>query len=82
MFGKTYFGDVYLDLEIKRENLLQKYIRWLKNNHPAEWSSMLQQRKNLREKEMEMRVKTDLERERQEEVAKKLEDSMKKSGML
>ena len=43
---------------------------------------MLQQRKNLREKEMEMRVKTDLERERQEEVAKKLEDSMKKSGML
>ena len=63
MFGKTYFGDVYLDLEIKRENLLQKYIRWLKNNHPAEWSSMLQQRKNLREKEMEMRVKTDLERE-------------------
>jgi len=26
MFGKIYFADLFLDLEIKRENLLQKYI--------------------------------------------------------
>jgi len=38
--GDSYFESIILDFEIKREFVLQKYLLWLKKNHPEIWNSL------------------------------------------
>ena len=82
MFGKTYFNDVFLDFEIKRENLLQKYVRWLKSNHPEAWNSSLQEKKDLQQREIEATASAKLKQIEVEFRAKEIETSMLEAEKL
>ena len=53
------FGKITLEMYDLTLRTIQKYIRWLKNNHPAEWSSIASRefkRKERKVKGSERRV--------------------------
>ena len=77
MFGKTYFAEVFLDLEIKRENLLQKYIIWLKRNHSDVWNESLSRMRTAEQDEADAKRRAEAEQKRIEENAKVFEASMR-----
>ena len=78
MFGKIYFADLFLDLEIKRENLLQKYIIWLKKNHPDVWDRALIKIRNEEQAERDANTKAEAEQRLIEQKAKIFEESERK----
>lgn len=82
MFGKTFFQSQYLGLEIRRENLLQKYILWLKKNHPEVMQTSQQRIREQERLEMEEMTKAKLEQQKIDERAKALEAAMKNEGQI
>lgn len=82
LFGKVFFQDVHMDLAIKRENLLQKYIQWVKSKYPESWQKMLSNRKALQTQEIEIAQQIKHDEAKAAARALKIEEGMKANGIM
>jgi hypothetical protein len=76
IYGKLFFDEVYLGTEMKRENLLEKYIKWLIVNHPATWEDAKRYKHQLYQDRLDAEARIKLENEKISKQAKSIEESM------
>lgn len=77
VFGKIYFDNVHLDFAIKRENLVQKYVQWLKVKYPEAWKRSLINRKEYQENEIRIKAEAEAKFARETEIAKEIETQLR-----
>jgi hypothetical protein len=79
-YGSAYFDDIILGFQIKREMLLNSYIKWLKNTFPDIWNGCLKRKQELEELKMQIEIAEKMKKQEEEKRAIEFAELLKQQS--